>query len=218
MTVELAEHVAPGEVVGMDPEPRALEQARDLAETKRVHNIRFDQGDVYGLAYADASFDVLFSHALTVHLREPVRALAEMRRVLKPGGIAAVVESEPWHVRRFTHRLSCGAVLGPVRTRATLQQWGSTRGSAFVRSALIEAGFERTEGYAGSETLGTPDQAAVMFATVASSPEFARTVSEQGWATEGEMIELPQALLDSGERPDGFFAVLKCGALGWAHS
>ena len=77
MTAELAEHVAPGTVVGIDLERRALAQAHGLAESKGVHNIRLEQGDVYRLAYAAASFDVVFSHALTAHLREPVRALTE---------------------------------------------------------------------------------------------------------------------------------------------
>jgi hypothetical protein len=140
-----------------------------------------------------------------------------MRRVLKPGGIAAVVESEPG---LFVASPTGSAVerFSDLYARVRHYNSGGRLAARHLRSALIEAGFERTEGYAGSETFGTPDQAAVMFATIASSPEFARTVIEQGWATEGEIIDLPQGLLDWGERPDGFFAVLKCGALGWAHS
>ena len=34
----------------------------------------------------DESFDTVFSHARLLHLREPGKALQEMRRVLKPGG------------------------------------------------------------------------------------------------------------------------------------
>lgn len=75
-------------------EPRVLVQARELAATRGLGNLRFDQGDVYTLPYPDASFDAVYSHALLPHLREPGCALTEMRRVLKPDGIAAVVEND----------------------------------------------------------------------------------------------------------------------------
>ena len=95
MTLELAERVAPGEVVGLDMEPSVLDQARALASERGTDNVRFEQGNVYALPYADDTFDVLYSHALMSHLHEPARALAEMWRVLKPTGMAAVVENDP---------------------------------------------------------------------------------------------------------------------------
>jgi ubiquinone/menaquinone biosynthesis C-methylase UbiE len=96
MTLELAARVAPGHVVGLDLETRVLEQARASAAAQGMDNVRFEQGDVYALPFTDGSFDALFSHALISHLGEPARALAEMRRVLKPGGIAAVVENDAY--------------------------------------------------------------------------------------------------------------------------
>jgi ubiquinone/menaquinone biosynthesis C-methylase UbiE len=41
---------------------------------------------VYALPFPDASFDVVHAHQLLQHLSAPVRALSEMRRVLRPGG------------------------------------------------------------------------------------------------------------------------------------
>jgi ubiquinone/menaquinone biosynthesis C-methylase UbiE len=71
MTLELAERVAPGEVVGLDMEPSVLDQARALASERGTDNVRFEQGNVYALPYADDTFDVLYSHALMSHLHEP---------------------------------------------------------------------------------------------------------------------------------------------------
>jgi len=47
-------------------------------------------GDVYTLDFADDSFDVVHAHQVLQHLDDPVRALREMRRVTRPGGLVAV--------------------------------------------------------------------------------------------------------------------------------
>jgi SAM-dependent methyltransferase len=94
VTVDIAELVAPGSVVGIDTEAGQFDQARSLATERGATNVRFEQADAYALPFPDASFDAAFSHALVSHLGEPVRALAEQRRVLKPGGVVGVVEND----------------------------------------------------------------------------------------------------------------------------
>jgi ubiquinone/menaquinone biosynthesis C-methylase UbiE len=87
ITLGLAEKVAPGEVVGVDLQPSQVAQAQELSAARGVKNVRFEIADVYRLPFPDASFDAVFAHVVLMHLREPVRALMEMRRVLRPGGI-----------------------------------------------------------------------------------------------------------------------------------
>ncbi|MYW94643.1 methyltransferase domain-containing protein [Amycolatopsis rubida] len=48
----------------------------------------------YALPFATASFDVVFSHALFEHLADPAAVLAEIRRVLRPGGHLAISTSD----------------------------------------------------------------------------------------------------------------------------
>lgn len=90
ITLGLAEKVAPGEVIGVDLQPSQVAQAQALSAARGVMNVRFEVADVYRLPFPDGSFDAVFAHVVLMHLREPVRALAEMRRVLRPGGIVGV--------------------------------------------------------------------------------------------------------------------------------
>ena len=75
------------DVVGLDPDPKALARARRKAERAAV-TIQFDQGFSDELPYPDASFDRVFSSFMLHHLQaeEKANTLREVRRVLKPGG------------------------------------------------------------------------------------------------------------------------------------
>src|SRR5262249_31612614 len=75
------------EVVGLDPDPKALTRARRKAE-KRGLAVRLDRGFSDVLPYAEASFDRLFSAFMLHHLPLDVKrkTLCEARRVLRSGG------------------------------------------------------------------------------------------------------------------------------------
>ena len=86
ITLGLAGAVAPGQVVGIDIEDSQFGAAREEALRQRL-DIEFHKASVYALPFPEASFDAVFSHALLEHLGDPGAAIAEMRRVLKPGGL-----------------------------------------------------------------------------------------------------------------------------------
>ncbi len=91
ITVELAQRVAPGSVVGLDREIDVLDKARSIEDG---HRCRFVEGDVYSLDFPDESFDVVHAHQVLQHLREPVAALREMTRVARRGGVIAVRDAD----------------------------------------------------------------------------------------------------------------------------
>jgi ubiquinone/menaquinone biosynthesis C-methylase UbiE len=74
----------------MDRAVSQLERARDYAAKQQIANVEFRPGSVYTLPFADQTFDAVFSHALLEHLADPLAALNQMKRVLKPGGVAGV--------------------------------------------------------------------------------------------------------------------------------
>jgi ubiquinone/menaquinone biosynthesis C-methylase UbiE len=61
-----------------------------VAQNRSTANLTFEVGSVYELPFADNSFDLVLSHALFEHLANPVRAIQELLRVLRPGGIAGL--------------------------------------------------------------------------------------------------------------------------------
>lgn len=92
ITVDLAERVAPGQVLGLDTSPVALELARTVAHQREVANVAFAEGDAYALEAADASYDVVHAHQILHHLSRPADALREFARVAGADGIVAVRE------------------------------------------------------------------------------------------------------------------------------
>lgn len=86
ITLGLAQRVSPGHVIGIDVEDSQFEQARAVAEREGL-NVEFRKASVYEVPFSDQQFDAVFSHAVLEHLSDPAAAVAEFRRVLKPGGV-----------------------------------------------------------------------------------------------------------------------------------
>ena len=89
ITVDLAARVPEGQVTGIDAAAGVLAEARPKPSAAGQANVTFETGDVYRLAFDDATFDVVHAHQVLQHLSDPVAALTEMRRVCRPGGLVA---------------------------------------------------------------------------------------------------------------------------------
>ena len=92
ISVGLADAVAPGEMHGVDMEESQIELARSLAVAGGHGNAIFHVGDVTELPFEDNFFDVAHCHVVLMHVPNTSAVLAEVMRVLKPGGIIACRE------------------------------------------------------------------------------------------------------------------------------
>ena len=84
-------------VTGLDLTPELLDQARDNARIAQTERIVWTEGDAEHLPYPDASFDVVVSQFGHMFAPRPDVAVAEMRRVLEPGGRVALATWPPEH-------------------------------------------------------------------------------------------------------------------------
>jgi SAM-dependent methyltransferase len=82
----LAERCAPAEIQGVDPSEAQLDFARSR---HRAGVAQFRQGDAMALPYPDNSFDAAVMALVIFFVPDPPVALAEMARVVRPGGTVA---------------------------------------------------------------------------------------------------------------------------------
>jgi SAM-dependent methyltransferase len=90
-TLRLAELVAPdGKVTGVDLSVDFIAEARRRAAAAGL-DVELAPGDAQQLPFPDAAFDVTRTERVLIYLDDPLRALAEMVRVTRPGGRVAII-------------------------------------------------------------------------------------------------------------------------------
>jgi SAM-dependent methyltransferase len=101
LAVKLAELASDIQVTGVDISPEMVERANArAARSGLADRVEFLVGDVTALSFPDASFDVVVSTFSLHHWPNPARGLAEIYRVLRPGGVARIYDVVDW-IRRF---------------------------------------------------------------------------------------------------------------------
>jgi ubiquinone/menaquinone biosynthesis C-methylase UbiE len=130
-------------VVGLDPDPQALERARRKAKRAAI-TVQFDQGFSDALPYPDASFDRVFSSFMLHHVpeNEKEKMLAEIRRVLAPAGSLHLVDlggpeaRDGWFMRRLhsAHNLQHNS---ESRVLGLMQQAGLTEAKMIAERAML---------------------------------------------------------------------------------
>lgn len=217
ITVGMAEVVAPGSVVGIDIQPDQIEAARILAEERGLGNVRFEVGDVYQIPFPDASFDAVFANAVLMYLRDPLAALKEMRRVLRPGGVVGIRD---FYEKGMVWEPSTPLLKEYRRLGALVMEHNGTDSTYLVRQRrlLLEAGFVCPEGNADSECSGTPEttKRSARFWAQLYDGQARSVILEQGWADEAKIEAMRAEIMAWGEKPDAFLTLPFHSAVGWA--
>ncbi len=220
ITVGLANAVAPGGTIGIDLQPAQVERARALAFERNVSNVRFEVASAYTLPFPDDSFDAVFAHTLLLHLGEPLRALGEMKRVLKSGGVVGIADPDHGAMLREPH-VPLVDEAHRLLMRVVAHHGGDTYRARHHRQMLRDAGFARPVVGATLETVGvwaTPEETRLFGAWEADQllqPETVALVTEQGWADETRLNAMHAALLAWGNHRDAMLAIIGVTAVGW---
>jgi len=214
MSVELAEIVSPAEVVGIDRQGEQLDVGRAQAREAGVENIRFEVGDIYELPFEDGSFDAVFAHAVIYHLSDPQRALTEIRRVLKTGGLVGIRDADfDRDVRSPT-----GSTLDlgfSIMDRVLEHSGANLAFGRTQRAVLREAGFSDIIASASYDHFGTPErvQGFSEYWVYYLGDLHREEILHNGWATEEDMSAVLDAFIEWGKDPDAFYARCRCEAV-----
>ncbi|WFD32717.1 hypothetical protein MSPP1_003767 [Malassezia sp. CBS 17886] len=82
-----------GSVAALEVSEEAIGITRAEAEKHGVP-LEYAVGSALAIPFPDASFDVVHAHQVLQHVGDPIQALREMNRVLKPGGLVAARETD----------------------------------------------------------------------------------------------------------------------------
>ena len=194
ITVGLAKAVEPGEVHGVDMEESQIGLARSAAEAGGHANATFHVGSVLELPFEDNSFDAAHCHAVLMHVPDTRAALAEVKRVLRPGGIIAsremIVQSsflepggeaidEGW--KMFSNLLAANG--------------GHPKMGKEMKNIFLEAGFSDVRASGSFDFFGTSEDVAFLHAFIVDwlfLPEVMAAAIKYGLATQEQFDEVRQ--------------------------
>ena len=216
-TVSLAEILAPGEVVGVDFGESQIELARALAAERQASNVRFEVANIYELPFPDDTFDAALAHTVLQHVGDPIKALKEMRRVLKLGGVVGIREED--------HGSVLNAPQMPLVEEAYdlyFKYWQHNGGDPYLmrryREILRKAEFTNVE-ITVSTLLRADLESTREWAQIITrhflGPIFLDTVIGQGWADREKVDDMCDVLKAWGEHPDAFRVTTFGEGVGW---
>lgn len=204
ITADLADRVAPGLVVGVDPAPEAVASTRERSDVVRVA-----AASGYRLPFAEDTFDVVHAHQVLQHLGDPVAALVEMRRVCRPGGVLAVRDADYAAMTWWPESEGLDAWLALYRAVAHGNGAEPDAGRR-LRAWCRAAGFTDLECTARVWTFAAGEERrwwGHQWAERSTASAFARQAVERGLAAEPDLARIAAAWRAWAADDDGWFLV-----------
>lgn len=209
ITADLAALVAPGRVTAVDAAEDVLDKARAVAAERGLENVEFAVADVHALDFPDDSFDVVHAHQVLQHVGDPVRALGEMRRVCRPGGVVAARDSDYGAFTWYPASPALDRWLELYR-RVARGNGGEPDAGRRLFAWARQAGFTDVTTTAGTWCFATPDERAWwsgLWADRTTESVYAKLALDGGYATPEALVEIARAWREWGGQEDGWFMV-----------
>ena len=212
ITIDFARRVNPGgRAVGIDTSYEVLMKASELAAVSGVDNVLFEPADVMDLPFATGSFDIVHAHQVLQHLQDPVGALREMTRVLRPGGILAVRDADYGAMTWFPE-LAGLEEWRDLYARVARASGGQPDAGRRLLAWVLAAGFDVDDVDVSASTwcFADPESRAWWAGTWAErirGSGVAERALALGYATREELEELAEVWREWGEQDSALFLV-----------
>ena len=216
ITAGLAKRVAPGVTIGIDASASVIDTARSLRDAA-LASLTFEVGSIYEPPFAPESFDAAFAHQVLQHLRRPVDALAQIRKLLVPGGVVGVREVDWGSVNFYPESEGMRRFLRLYYELAH-RNGGEPDAGRHLRHWFREAGFADTQ-----VTTST-----TFYADAVATREWAHTYAERtlhsnladkaleyGIATRADLEDMAAAWRAWGNDTDAFYCFSHTEVVAW---
>jgi SAM-dependent methyltransferase len=210
ITLDLAKRVAPGRVVGVDRAAEVIAQAAARGASIDTDRVSFVAGDAYALPFGGGSFDVVHAHQVLQHLTDPVAALREMRRVMRPGGVVAARESV-YSSKRWAPRDPLLDRWLELYHHVTRKNRAEDDAGVFLLAWANAAGFSNVRFSTSTWTYADPETRSWwggLWADRVRSSAFAEQAVSYGFADRAELDAIAAAWQRWAASPDATFIVV----------
>jgi ubiquinone/menaquinone biosynthesis C-methylase UbiE len=216
LSLDLA--AAVGWVTGIDVDENEVETARHTAASHDITNADFRVGDAYLLDLSQDLVDAVFAHSVLEALEHPAAAVAEMKRVLKPGGIMGVASVD------YSGLILAGPHQDLIRRFYAIRErlWQIEGADPYLgrelRGLLLDAGFiavVATTTYISYGTTEAVKEFGLGRAEDCDDDWYRTAATEHGLATDDDLAAMRRAWLEWSESPTSYAAFAWCRALGW---
>ena len=201
---KMAPHAA---VTGIDIHDSQIQLAKKYAQAESYQNLAFQQGSIFELPFPDNSFDLVFVQTVFVHIPDHPKALAEIKRVLKPNGIFANREI----INSYVIITPYSQLLEKTKTifhNGIIAMGGRPDAGLFMGESIMEAGFRDLKQSMKWER--SPEGDTEHFLNITSPilhGELGLQAIRNGWITEEEIRELEVLCTELPTLPNAMWGV-----------
>lgn len=210
ITGDLAALVSPGRVTALEASTSVIALTKAEIDRRGQSNVDYVVADVHAIDLPDDSFDVVHAHQVLQHVLDPVKALAEMRRVCRPGGVVAVRDSDYAAFTWFPRLPVLDEWLG-LYQRVARGNGGEPDAGRQLLSWAYAAGFTDVTASCGTWLFATPPDRewwGGLWAERVVDSDFARQAVESSEATAADLTRMGDAWRTWAAADDGWLAIL----------
>lgn len=133
----ILDHEPTAKVIGVDASELRLKQAERATDVIKRQKIEFRQGSLTDLPVEDESVDVVVCRFVYEYLQDPHKVAEEFKRVLKPNGVAYIIDVDGLHFNLWTANEKLNALVEELRTNLNIDMFAGRK----LKSYLLDTGF-----------------------------------------------------------------------------